>query len=118
MKVTKIVWISRHNLTPENYEILSKAFGEGIPVFQIRETLDREDIKKLVDLFKDELETTAFVVVLPMDLTAELLKYTSNVYKFTVARKVKEDGSVEVTPTGLVQVLKVEVKTKPIVSLR
>lgn len=119
MSFGKIVWISRHNLTERNHEILDRAFGEGIPIYQIKETVNKEDIRKLTDLLKEEgeLETTAFVVVLPMDLISELLKYTKNVFRFTVIRKVREDGSVEITPTGLEQILKVEVKTKHLVTI-
>ena len=119
MSFGKMVWISRHNLNERNHEILDKAFGEGVPIYQIKETLNREDIRKMVELLKEEgeLETTAFVVVLPMDLISELLKYTKNVFRFTVIRKVKEDGSAEITPTGLEQILKVEVKTKNLVTI-
>ena len=45
----KLVWVSRHDLTSENWKILEKAFGK-VDVFQFRETVkDAKELKEFAD---------------------------------------------------------------------
>jgi len=110
MKV-KIVWISRHQLNEENEEILRRAFGNWELVAWVKETVTPEDLRKLAEEYSD----AAFVVVLPPHLLSELLRYTKEVYRFIVDREVKEDGSVEFTPTGLEKIVRIEIVTERLV---
>lgn len=107
----KIVWISRHELDERNKEILNKAFGSWELVKWVKDTVTPEDLKKLAEEYSD----AAFVVVLPPQLLAELIKYTREVYRFVVNREVKEDGTAVFTPVGLERVLKIEVVTERLV---
>jgi hypothetical protein len=108
---TKIIWISRHELTDENKRILSKAFGEWELVEQVKQTVTAEDLKRLVEKHKD----AKFVVVLPPHLLSELLKHTQEVYRFVVERTVDEQGNAVFTPIGLEKIIKIEVVTERVV---
>ncbi len=107
----KIVWISRHQLNEENKRILDKAFGRWELVAWIKDTVTAEDLKKLAEEYSD----AAFVVVLPPQLLAELVRYTKEVYRFVVNREVKEDGTAIFTPTGLERVVRIEIVTERLV---
>lgn len=107
----KIIWISRHELTEKNNRILDKAFGNWELVKWVKDTVTAEDLKKLAEEYSD----AAFVVVLPPQLLAELVRYTKEVYRFIVDREVKEDGTAVFTPVGLERVLKIEVVTERLV---
>jgi hypothetical protein len=111
MEMTKVVWISRHKLNEANKEILTRAFGEWELVEWIRETVTTTDLQELVEKHKDAM----FVVVLPPQLIAELLKFTPNVYRFTVERTVDEHGNVVFTPVGLEKIVRVEIVTERVV---
>jgi len=107
----KIVWISRHQLHEENKRILDKAFGNWELVAWIKDTVTPEDLRRLAGEYSD----AAFVVVLPPQLLAELLKYTKEVYRFIVDRDVKEDGTAVFTPVGLEKVVRIEIVTERLV---
>lgn len=106
----KVVWVSRHELNERNKEILNKAFGSWELVW-IKETVTPEDLRKLAEEYSD----AAFVVVLPPQLLAEVLKYTKEVYRFVVNREVKEDGTAVFTPVGLEKVIRIEIVTERVV---
>ena len=107
----KVVWISRHQLNEENKEILSRAFGSWELVKWVRDTVTPEKLKELTEEYSD----AAFVVVLPPQLLAELLRYTKEVYRFVVDREVKEDGTAVFTPVGLERVARIEIVTERLV---
>jgi len=107
----KIVWVSRHELTKRNEEILNKAFGNWELAKWVKDTVTAEELKRLSEEYSD----AAFVVVLPPQLLAELLKYTREVYRFIVNREVKEDGTAVFTPTGLERVVRIEIVTERLV---
>ena len=107
----KIVWVSRHELTKRNEEILNKAFGNWELVAWIKETVTPEKLKELTDEYSD----AAFVVVLPPQLLAELLRSTKEVYRFIVNREIKEDGTAVFTPTGLERIVRIEIVTERVV---
>jgi len=110
MEMKKVVWVSRHELNERNKEILNKAFGSWELVW-IKETVTPEDLRKLAEEYSD----AAFVVVLPPQLLAEVLKYTKEVYRFVVNREVKEDGTAVFTPVGLEKVIRIEIVTERVV---
>jgi len=111
-KLGKLVWVSRHELTEENWRILRKAFRD-IEVVQFSQTV--KDIRELVE-FADRHGADAFVVVLPPHLIQQLLQATDKpVYRFIVERKVKENGEVEFTPVGLERIVRIEVVTERVV---
>ena len=107
----KIVWISRHELDERNKEILNKVFGNWELVAWIKETVTPEKLKELTEEYSD----AAFVVVLPPQLLAELLRSTKEVYRFIINREVKEDGTAVFTPTGLERVVRIEIVTERVV---
>jgi hypothetical protein len=98
-------------LNEANKEILTRAFGEWVLVEWVRETVTAEDLKELAEKHKD----AKFVVVLPPQLIAELLKYTKEVYRFVVDRRVDEQGSAVFIPIGLEKIIKIEVVTERVV---
>jgi hypothetical protein len=110
-EIRKIVWISRHELNKKNKEILTRAFGEWEIAEWVRETVTAEDLKELTEKHKDAM----FVVVLPPQLIAELLKFTPNVYRFTVERTVAEHGNVVFTPVGLEKIIRIEIVTERVI---
>jgi len=107
----KIIWVSRHELTKRNKEILNRAFGSWELAKWVKDTVTAEELKRLSEEYSD----AAFVVVLPPQLLAELLRYTKEVYRFIVDRELKQDGSVEFTPTGLEKVVRIEIVTERLV---
>ena len=109
--MTKIVWISRHPLTAENEDILRRAFG-NYTVSQISETVDEEKLRQIVAEHGREAK---YVVVLPPQLIAALLREGAEVYRFLVEREVLPDGGVRITPVGLERVLRIEVVTERVV---
>jgi len=109
----KLVWVSRHELTPQNHQILKQAFGDDYEVIQFKETV--KDVREL-KRFADDVGGDGYVVVLPPHLIMELMKIDQRpVYRFVVERKVLESGDVEIKPIGLEQILEVKVVTKRIV---
>jgi len=110
---TKILWVSRHALTPKNMDILRKAFGENIMVKQIDKTLTPEDARVLVQKYGTD---TKYVVVLPPHLIQELLDAGAEVYRFTVEREYNpEEEKYVVTPKGLEQILEIKYVTRRVV---
>jgi hypothetical protein len=110
-RLTRVVWISRHELNEKNREILTRAFGKWELAEWVRETVTAEDLKQLAEKHKD----AKFVVVLPPQLIAELLKYTKEVYRFVVDRRVDEQGNAVFIPIGLEKVVRIEIVTERIV---
>ena len=110
--MTRLVWVSRHSLLPENHTILRKAFGE-YEVFQYDKTIER--IEELIE-FANKVHADAYVVVLPPNLIAELIQKDKRpVYRFLVTRTVKDDGSAEFRPYGLEIIKEIRVVTERIV---
>jgi len=111
----RLVWVSRHELTEENWRILRKAFGlEEIEVVQYTKTV--EDIRELIE-FADQHGADAFVVVLPPHLIQQLLQATDKpVYRFVVEREVLPNGEAKFTPIGLERIVRVEIVTERVVS--
>ena len=105
----KLLWISRHDLTQENKEILKKAFGE-FKVEQYSDTVDAEKIRELGQQGYD-----AAIVVLPPQLLAPALRSFPAVYRFIVEREVKKDGTAVFTPTGLEKIVEVRIVTEQVV---
>ena len=111
MEMKKIVWVSRHELDERNKEILNRAFGSWELAKWVKDTVTPEKLKELTEEYSD----AAFVVVLPPQLLAELLRYTKEVYRFLVDREVNEDGTAIFTPTGLERVVRIEIVTERLV---
>lgn len=109
--VEKVVWISRHELNEKNKEILDRAFGEWRVEHWEKETVNGEKLGLLKAFHPD----AKFVVVLPPQLIAELLKHTTEVYRFVVERKVDEQGNAEFIPIGLEKILRIDVVTERVV---
>ena len=109
----RIVWVSRHELNEKNHEILKKAFGE-YEVVQYKETV--KDVAELLD-FARNVMADALIVVLPPNILQELIqkKGSISVYRFTVERIVKEDGSVKFIPTGLEEIVEIKIVTRRVV---
>ena len=102
----RLVWVSRHDLKPENHEILKKAFGD-YEVIQFPKTV--KDINTLID-FANANNADAYVVVLPPDLIQQLLVRDNRpIYRFIVERREKENGEVEFIPKGLERIVRIEV---------
>jgi len=109
----KLVWVSRHELTPQNHQILKQAFGDDYEIIQYSQTV--RDVREL-KRFADDVGGDGYVVVLPPHLIMELMKIDNRpVYRFIVERKVDEEGNVEFIPIGLEQILEIKVVTKRIV---
>ncbi len=112
MAGVKLVWVSRHELTEKNHEILKKAFGE-YEIVQYKNTIN--NIEELIE-FADEHGADAYIAVLPPNLIQELLvKDKRPIYRFVVERILKENGEAEFIPVGLEAILKIEIVTERIV---
>jgi len=110
--VVRLVWVSRHELTDLNKQILQKAFGD-FDVVQFKDTV--QDIKQLRQ-FADQHRADAYVVVLPPHLIQQLLAIDQRpIYRFIVERKVDEQGNAVFTPIGLEQIKEIKVVTERIV---
>lgn len=110
---TKIIWISKHALTPRNMDILREAFGENIMVKQIDQTMTPESIQELVKKYGLE---TKYVVVLPPHLIQELLNTGAEVYRFIVSREYDpEEEDYVIYPKGLEQIVEIKYVTKRVV---
>jgi len=108
----RLVWVSRHELNEKNKEILSKAFGH-YEVYQYKDTVN--NVSELIE-FADSVDADAYVVVLPINLIADLIKADNRpIYRFIVNRILKDDGSVEFVPVGLEKIVKVELVTEKVV---
>ena len=108
----RLVWVSRHELTQKNHEILKKAFGD-YQIFQYKDTV--QDIKQLKQ-FADEVKADAYVVVLPPHLIQQLLAIDKRpIYRFIVERRLKENGEAEFIPIGLEQIKEIKVVTERII---
>lgn len=110
--MTDVIWVSRHPLSMENIEILRKAFGDDIRIRQVTKTLTEEEVKGLVEYNGKDAK---YVVVLPPNLLQALIDTGAEVYRFVVERKLKKDGSTDITPVGLERVLKIEYVTERVV---
>lgn len=62
----KVLWLSRHAMTSEQKEGLTKVFNGQVQVEVLDETINEETITKLVDLGYD-----AYAVVLPAGLLSK-----------------------------------------------
>ena len=110
--VKLLVWVSRHELTDLNKQILQKAFGD-FDVVQFKDTV--QDIRDL-KAFADQHRADAYVVVLPPHLIQQLMQVDKRpIFRFVVERKVNEQGNVEFTPIGLEQIKEIKVVTERIV---
>ena len=108
----RFVWVSRHELTDLNKQILKKAFGD-FDVVQFKDTV--QDIKDLKQ-FADQRGADAYIVVLPPHLIQQLLAIDKRpIYRFIVERKVNEQGDVTFTPIGLERIKEIKVVTERIV---
>ncbi len=112
-----IIWISRHDLTPRNIELIERGFKRKIDeleIIHIMETVDVEKLKELATLYNNAI----FIVVLPIPLLMELLKLVPDrVYRFVVNRIDKGNGEVEFDPVALERVVKLEVVTEEVARL-
>ena len=108
----RFVWVSRHELTDLNKQILQKAFGD-FDVVQFKDTVqDVRDLKQ----FADQHGADAYVVVLPPHLIQQLLAIDKRpIYRFIIERKVDEQGNAVFNPIGLEQIKEIKVVTKRIV---
>ena len=110
--MVRLVWVSRHELTDLNKQILQKAFGD-FDVVQFKDTV--QDIRDLKQ-FADQHRADAYVVVLPPHLIQQLLAIDRRpIYRFIVERRLKENGEAEFIPTGLEQIKEIKVVTERIV---
>ena len=102
----KLVWVSRHELTPQNHEILKQAFND-YEITQYKDTVqDVRDLKQ----FADQHEADAYVVVLPPHLIQQLLAIDKRpIFRFIVERRLKENGEAEFIPIGLEQIKEIKV---------
>ena len=109
----RILWVSRHALTPENMDILREAFGDDIMIKQIDRTLTPEDIRALIKKYGTD---TKYVVVLPPHLIQELLNAGAEVYRFRVEREYDpETDQYVIRPVGLEQILEIKYVTRKVV---
>jgi len=108
----RFVWVSRHELTDLNKQILQKAFGD-FDVVQFKDTV--QDIRQLKE-FADQSKADAYIVVLPPHLIQQLMQVDKRpIYRFIVERRLKENGEVEFIPIGLEQIKEIKVVTERIV---
>ena len=109
---TVLVWVSRHELTPQNHEILKHAFGD-YSVVQYADTInDVGDLKT----FADKHGADAYVVVLPPHLIQQLMNADRRpVFRFVVERTVDENGNATFVPIGLERIVEIKVVTERIV---
>ena len=108
----KLVWVSRHELTDLNKQILQKAFGD-FDVVQFKDTV--QDIRQLKE-FADQSKADAYIVVLPPHLIQQLMQVDERpIYRFIVERKVDEQGNAVFNPIGLEQIKEIKVVTERIV---
>jgi len=107
-----LVWVSRHELTQLNHEILRKVFGD-YEIVQFKETVN--DIQELIK-FADDNNADAYIVVLPPHLIQQLLSRDKRpVYRFIVERKIDEQGNAEFIPVGLERIVEIKIVTERIV---
>ncbi len=107
----RLVWVSRHDLTNENWKILEKAFGK-VEVFQYKETV--KDVKELKE-FADRHDANGYIVVLPPHFIMDLMKIDNRpIYRFVVNRIII-GNEVEYIPIGLERVIEIHVVTERIV---
>ena len=109
---TKIVWVSRHPLTMPNIQILRKAFGDDITIFQIAKTMTEDNIPEIVNMIGTDAK---YVVVLPPNLIQAFIDAGAEVYRFVVERKTLPDGRVDLTPIGLEKVIRIVYETERVV---
>ena len=108
----RLVWVSRHELTDLNKQILQKAFGD-FDVVQFADTV--QDVKEL-KAFADQHKADAYIIVLPPHLTQQLMQTDKRpIYRFVVERRLKENGEAEFIPIGLEQIKEIRVVTERIV---
>jgi len=108
----RFVWVSRHELTDLNKQILQKAFND-YEITQYKDTVqDVRDLKQ----FADQHGADAYIVVLPPHLIQQLMQVDKRpIYRFIVERKVDEQGNAVFNPIGLEQIKEIKVVTERVV---
>lgn len=80
MKSVKILWLSRHELTEEQKDGLTRVFPDSdISIDKLDQTINEETIKELVETDHD-----AFAVVLPAKMLALFFGYLKHHQKLIV----------------------------------
>ena len=122
-KKMRVLWLSRHTMTPEQFEDLVNIYGSDIEIVQYAKS-----VKDAAEVMQIGADCAVLAVVLPPAILADLTSLRFNPGKKPVIRSVAdrvETDTVEINPaTGKEekqfkfvhraweQVLKVEVVTK------
>lgn len=88
----RVLWISRHQMTPEQRVDLERVMGEGVELCPWKET-----VEDLADLRLELDRSDAVAAVLPVEHLAELVRLAGD-------RPVLQAAAVR-TPTGRVRML-------------
>jgi hypothetical protein len=114
-----ILWISRHEMTAPQLADLRRVMGDSVELTQFSDTVT--DLGKLEPLIE---RADAIAAVLPMDLTAELLKISCGKPVLQAVSERQPTGRVITLPDGRQekefafihrfwqQVLRIEIETR------
>lgn len=81
---TRILWLSRHDLTPDQMEGLKKIYGQDLTVDHWKDHIDTID-----DILPSIEKADAVAAVLPMELLADLVKVCRTSGKDVLVAKAK-----------------------------
>lgn len=90
MEKKKILWLSRHEFTKEQFEALVKIYGE-VDITPLNKTIsDVEELKPYIN------EVDILAVVLPVELVADLMKITNKPVIFAVNDRILDETGEKV----------------------
>ena len=90
MEKKKILWLSRHEFTKEQFEALVKIYGE-VDITQLNKTISTaEELKPQIEEFD------VLAVVLPVELVADLMKITEKPIIFAVNDRILDETGEKV----------------------
>lgn len=91
----KILWISRHKMTKEQYDDLKRIVDDDLCIIQWKDTVNSvSELKNIID------EVDFIAAVLPIDLMSELLKIADKKPVFRAVSYRKPKGEITISESG------------------
>ena len=91
----KILWVSRHEMTPEQKSDLDRGMGDAVSITAYRETV--RDVRELLPMIE---AADAVAVVLPPNLLQELLAVVGEKPVLRAISRREPSGQMTILPDG------------------
>ena len=91
----KVLWVSRHEMTREQFSDLERALGDSVEL-----VLWRDTVRKAADLAEAVRESDAVAVVLPPEMLGEVLRLAGSRPVLRAVAGREPNGRVVTLPDG------------------